>query len=211
MKKENLDAFFRRGSMKIGTLHEYRQVEQYGKVIGDQHEGLHITEFSLSGGGEVDLSKNTPEADFFRKHVMRPDQQNSNVKLVFQDGARIMVHSSSVDLYIYCMTSEFNHKVMSLFKCDACMEITNPTAFFHAISRKIRHQGKLDGWVAIQYASKETHYTKPHQHNPAVLKDLNFSYQKEWRAIWVPQKTKVQPIYIDVPKAIRHCKIHFRN
>jgi len=210
MPRKYLDAFFNKGRLKIGTLHEYRKVEHYGGVIGDQREGLHITEFSLTGGGKVDLSQKSPETDFLKKHLLQPDQQDISIEMIFEDGARIMSHSESPDLYIYCTTSEFNPEVMTQFDCDACMEIVNPNAFFQSISRKIRHQGRLDGWGPIHYKNKETHYTAPHQHHPAIMKDLSFSYQKEWRAIWIPNKAPRQPIYIDVPKAIRHCRVHFR-
>ncbi|MBQ0714438.1 MAG: hypothetical protein KBT56_04645, partial [Paraperlucidibaca sp.] len=77
LPKEYLKAFFRTGSLKLGTLYEYRKVEVYGTVIGDQDEGLHKTELFLPGGGEIELASASPEADFFRKHVLRPDQQDS--------------------------------------------------------------------------------------------------------------------------------------
>ena len=37
--KRYLDAFLNQGSLKIGTLYEYRQVEAYGNVIGDKTKG----------------------------------------------------------------------------------------------------------------------------------------------------------------------------
>lgn len=101
---------------------------------------MHKTELSLAGGGEIDLASNTPEAGFLKKHALRPDQQDSKVKIVLEDGARIIAYSNSPDLYIYCMSSEYNPEVMKQFKCDACMEIINPEAFFTAISRRIRHR-----------------------------------------------------------------------
>ncbi len=52
LPRRYLDAFLNRGSLKIGTLYEYRQVEAYGHVIGDKNEGLHKTELFLPGGGE---------------------------------------------------------------------------------------------------------------------------------------------------------------
>ena len=80
LPKKYLEAFLHRGSIKIGTLYEYRKTEQYGTVVGDLDEGLHKTELFIPGGGEVDLSKTTPEAEFFRQHVLRPDQRDSKVR-----------------------------------------------------------------------------------------------------------------------------------
>lgn len=156
LPKEYLKAFFRTGSLKLGTLYEYRKVEVYGTVIGDQDEGLHKTELFLPGGGEIELASASPEADFFRKHVLRPDQQDSNVKIVLEDGARLIAHSNSQDLYVYCMTSEFDEGVMRQFGCDACMEILRPRDFFRAISKRIGGGNRLEGVVPIQYGSKST-------------------------------------------------------
>ncbi|MGB7478895.1 MAG: hypothetical protein WA924_01075 [Burkholderiaceae bacterium] len=186
-------------------------MEHYGSVIGDKNEGLHKTELSLAGGGEIDLAGNSPEATFFRKHVLRPDQRDSKVKIVLEDGARLIAHSNSPDLYIYCLTSEYNPGVMKQFGCDGCMEIINPVAFFSAVSHRIRHRGRFDGCGAVQYMSKDTHYTKPHYLHPAIMKDVEFSYQKEWRAIWIPNKEPKRPLFVQVPKAVKHCRVYARS
>lgn len=198
--------FLLRGSLKIGTLYEYRRIEHYGNVVGDIDEGLHKTELVLPGGGEVDLATSTPEAEFFRQHVLRPDQRDAKVKIILEDGARLIAHSNSPDRYIYCMTSEYDEKVMRQFGCDACLEITRPQEFFETISRKMRHKGKFEGAGAIQYMNKQTHYLRPHRVHPAIMKDTAYEYQKEWRALWVPFTPPRQALFIDVPRAIRHCR-----
>lgn len=162
LPKKFLDAFFRSGSLKLGTLYEYRKVEQYGKVIGDKDEGLHRTELFLPGGGEIDLASCSPEADFFRRHVLRPNQCESKIKIIIPDGARLIAESNSPDLYIYCMTSEFNEDVMRQFNCDACMEILRPKDFLRAISKKVGSSIRYDGYVPVEYGSKSTHYSQPH-------------------------------------------------
>ena len=67
LKKAHLEEFFENGTVKIGTLYEYRDVESHGSVVGDRDEGLQTTELSLPGGGEIDLASPSPEADFLRK------------------------------------------------------------------------------------------------------------------------------------------------
>lgn len=206
LPKKYLEAFLSRGSLKIGTLYEYRKTEAYGEVIGDKNEGLHKTELFLPGGGEIDLASASPEAEYFRKHVLRPDQRDAKVKIILENGARLIAHSNSEDLYIYCMTSEYSPGVMKEFGCDACLEIFRPREFFNAISRKIRHKAKFNGLDPIQYMNKTTHYKSPHTIHPAVMKDIEYEYQKEWRAIWIPDKSRREPLYINVPRAIRHCR-----
>lgn len=206
--KQYLQAFLSRGSLKIGTLHDYRKTESYGDVIGDKNEGLHKTELFLKGGGEIDLASNSPESEYFRKHVLQPEQRDAKVKIILEDGARLIAHSNSPDLYIYCVSSEYSPTVMKEFGCDACLQIFRPYEFFDAISRKIRHQAVFNGLGPVTYLNKTTHYTQPHTLHPAVMKDPEYEYQKEWRSIWVPKKTNNQPLILNVPKAIRHCRAH---
>lgn len=208
VKREHLDVFFTNGSMKIGSLYEYRNVEQYGNVIGDDGEGFYHTELSKSGRHEIDLSQNTPEANFFRQHVLRPDQQNINVKIIMGDGAKLISRTDSPDYYIYCVTSEFNHNVMKEFGCDSCIEIQRPDVFFRAISKRIRHKAEFETVTNIVYGNKNTHYTAPHGVHPAIKKSTEYRNQKEVRAIWKPKKEIKAPLFIDVPKAIRACRVY---
>ena len=50
LPKSYLEAFLTRGSLKIGTLNDYRKTEAYGDVIEDKDEGLHKPELFLPGG-----------------------------------------------------------------------------------------------------------------------------------------------------------------
>lgn len=199
------DGFIRHGAIKIGTLYEYRKTENYNPAIADADEGSFYTEFELPGGGEVDLGRTTPEADFFRKHLLRPDQQFSNVKMVLADGARIISRSNSEDLYVFCCSAQFSASTMAEFGCDACIEISNAHAFVNAVSHAIRHKASLLGFGQVHYLSKTTHYRTPHQLHPAVMKDQKYAYQCEWRALWAPTTPIVGPLFIRARRAASYC------
>ncbi|HBC3454388.1 TPA: hypothetical protein KDY47_003241 [Vibrio parahaemolyticus] len=208
VKKEHLDAFFTKGSVKIGSLYEYRKEEQYGTVIGDKEEGYYETELSKSGTYEINLGDNSPESTFIRQYLSRPGQKNVDKKIIMSDGATFTVGTHSQDLYIYCVTNEFNRQVMEDFGCDSCIEIHNPEVFFKALSRKIRHKADFDIVTGITYGNKHTHYTSPHNIHPALKKSSNFASQKEVRAIWIPRKEIKAPLFFDAPKAIRACRVY---
>lgn len=207
LKKEHLDSFLTNGSIKIGSLYEYREVEKYGSVIGDNSEGTYQTELSKAGTYEIDLGRASPESNFFRQHILRNDQQDSSIKIVMEDGAKIIASTHSPNLYIYCVTSKYDPDVMREFGCDSCLEINRPDIFFKAISKKIRHKAEFESVVNIIYGSKNTHYMQPHNVHPAIKKGLEYKYQNEVRAIWTPKKEINSPLYIEAPKAIRACNI----
>lgn len=208
LPKKFLNAFFNTGSLKLGTLYEYRKVEEYGSVIGDKDEGVHTTELFLPGGGEIDLASATLEAEFFRTHVFRSDQRNLKAKIILEDGAKLIAHSNSPDLYIYCMTSVFNADVMKRFGCDSCMEILRPRDFFRAISKRVGNSIRFEGYGPVHYGSKYTHYSQPHSLHPAITKEKQFSYQKEYRAIWIPKIETPSPLFLNVPEARKYCRVY---
>ncbi len=207
LPKKYFEDFFGRGSLKIGTLYEYRNTEQYGSVIGDLDEGVRKTELNLNKGAEIDLGSKTSEAEFVRNVLKAPIQQSSNMKIVcLVDGYNLISEEHSPDLYIYCMTGDYDENVMRQFGCDSCIEIVKPIEFFDEISHRIRHMGKFYGVIPIQYMSKKVPYTNPNLVHPALFKDSIFGYQAEFRAIWTTTKTSPKPLFIDVPRAIRYCR-----
>lgn len=206
IKKEHLKQFFKNGALKIGTLHEYRDEEQLGSVIGDEQEGIHKTELDATEGKEIDLTGNSPEAQYFREHVLREDQQDIKVKIIMESGAKLISQKSSENYYIYCVTSEYSEDVMAEFNCNACIEISNPDKFFKEISKVIRHKGTLKGVFEIQYDKKTTDYLNPHKVHPVLQKEKKYSNQAEVRAIWKPKKRPRGPLFVKVPKALKYCR-----
>lgn len=209
LQRKYLEEFLRLGRLKIGTLYEYRNVEALGTVIGDYDEGTRSTELGLNKGDEVALGGNSPEARFLRSGLQTTPKKCSNMKIVsLVDGYNAVLQEHSPELFIYCMTETFDPKVMHQFGCDSCLEIIDAVSFFSAISHRIRHKAKLDGVYPIQYMSRKTSFTSPHQVHPAIMKDNAYLSQREWRAVWVPTKKNIHPLFIDVPRAIRYCRPH---
>lgn len=204
LKQEHLDAFFSSGSVKIGSLYEYRNIEKYGRVIGDVEEGVHETVLDKVGEYEIDLSGDSPEAMFFKERFNIP---SSGMKIVMGDGAKVISSEHSQDFFIYCVTTEFSRASMEAFGCDACIEIIRPASFFNAISKKIRHKAKFEGGAPIIYTDKTTSYANPHAIHPARMKSKEYAYQKEFRGIWTPNEEIKSPLYINVPKAIKACRV----
>lgn len=200
MREQHLVEFLRRGSLKIGTLHEYRRMELYGPAIGDDSEGIQYTEFNMPGGGIVE-NDNSREAKFFRKmFTLGPSQQIS-----FAPGAVLNMVTNSPDMFIYCASHAHDPAVMQQFGGE-CLEIVNPEGFFKAISHAIRHKAQFVANGPIKYVSRTTLYTHPHSHHPAFMKEVAYAYQNESRVIWAPKRTTVQPIFLTVPAAVKHCR-----
>ncbi len=196
INKKYLDDIFIHGRIKIGTLYEYRKEEELGLIVGDKEEGQHNTTLGGDEALEIDLGQNTLEAEYFRNHVLRPDQRHSKVKIIMEKGAKLIANTNSPNYYIFCMTSKYSEEVMKEFECDACIEIFNPEHFFKIISRVIRHKATFDGAYEITYGNKTTDHLNPHTVHPAILKDERYINQEEVRAIWVPKKEPKGSLFV---------------
>lgn len=74
---------------------------------------------------------------------------------------------------------------------DSCYEISDVDSFFHHL--KDPALGAFLGWHKVSYEEKEMHYTTAKAKNPAVIKEPCFEYQKECRALWLPQGDPIAP------------------
>ncbi len=205
IKKEHIDLFKKNGSLKIGTLYEYRNEEDLGSVIGDDKEGVHITELNSPQRREIDLADNTPESQYFRK-LLPPDKQDVRPKIIMMPDANVATHTTAPNCYLYCVTSKYDEDLMAEFGCDKCIEIFNPEKYFQAISKVIRHRGDYLGYFDIVYGNKTTDYSNPHTIHPCLLKDEKYRNQSEVRAIWSPKKEPRGPLFAKAPKAREYCR-----
>lgn len=203
MPQKYLDNFFKRGSLKVGTLYEYRKVEQYGEAIGDGAEGILVTKFSHQAGISVDLGSNSPEALYLRKTFGFVGPPGAIIEFSPAGGINHRVESENA--YIFCTTSEYNADVMREFG-GACIEIVRPDEFFKAISHTIRHKGTFQHCGPIEYKERETRWDKPHSTHACMVKDSRYAYQKEVRTIWAPAKDAITPLFVNVPAAVRFCR-----
>lgn len=208
MMKQHLEGFLKRGTLRIGTLYEYRKVENYGPVIGDDAEGTQQTLFEMPEGGRVDLSSDTQEAIYLRQILPGVNNQKVPLQVNFQPGSQIIFGGEAPELYIYCTAATFDAEVMEKFGYDACLEITIPSKFFGVISRTLRHKCDFADLGPIEYTEKRTDWTSPHQSPPWMMKSREYAYQQEVRAIWKPKKATVEPFFIDVPDAIKYCRAY---
>ena len=207
IKREHLVSFFKNGLLKIGTLYEYRDEEELGSTIGDEDEGVIITTLNLPETGVVDLGKNTPETDYFKKHFnLHPQMYEKHIKLHMGPGVKFNATSESQDYYIYCASALYDKAVMEDFECDSCIEILDTRKFFREITKKLKFKAEYEGLYNIDYDSITKSYKTPHTTHPALLKDLEYQNQVEVRALWQPKTKPKGSLYINVPKARKFCK-----
>ncbi len=189
------------GHLRIGTLYDFRKVEQYGTEIGDKDEGKK-TEFE---DNESFTLENAPPLAQEMTKGMYASVDASTVS--FNDCIFDKTYESS-DCYVYCVTKEFNQDVMVASGYDACVRIDNPDMFFHNLSKCIEKKRRIiDGLLdSCVYMNRRQHYSERNDLHPALIKPPSLMHQKEVRSIWTPAEgEKVAPFLVTCQQLTQYC------
>ena len=97
---------------------------------------------------------------------------------------------ATTDFYVYCMAATCDARMFADFD-NTCVVITRPDEFVKRVQGAVSE--RLAGWqffaAAVEYF--DPFFSRPHQMAPHIFKHFRFSYQKEFRLLWVPPSSDV--------------------
>lgn len=196
------------GTVRIGTLHEYRNIELHGTEVGDHGEGTKQTICIDSAHSPEDIA-NHPVLSSFIRAEPGATINISNVQFRLQE--------ISSDYYVYSMSEAYDPDIAKNLDCDACIIIKQPLLFLSSIDKCLRGIAKLKNEFLLercQYASRTQLFSGQHrifpniahQSHPALIKENKYYYQREIRAIWEPIDTGIQPMILTCPDIAEYCE-----
>lgn len=202
MKLEHAIDLVRKGSLRIGTLNDFKKSEKHSGSILDKDEGISVT----YSEDEMDLSRPDTVPSFLRKHVRADGVEYWKIT-----NLRFQVTYNSPDYYIFTVSEEYSPNITRSFGYDSCVRIDQPEMFFGVLTDCLYKKGKIkDGGsfaARCVYENRLQHYSKTGRPHPAILKDTSYSFQKEIRAIWTPSETIIEPSIIQCYPARNYCHI----
>ncbi|MEZ8470771.1 hypothetical protein AB6D20_007280 [Vibrio splendidus] len=198
MKKEHAKLLLEQGSLRIGTLYEFRDEEKHGKEVGDNKEG------TKSAYMEVDNEQWSPsnQPEFSKSFFNLGTNGSINIS-----GVTLERPQNSPDFYIYCTTYEFDESAMRDFGYDTCIEIEQPEKFFKCISKSLKHKANYQGSHRCKYQPRRLPHNLDSGVHPSLVKEVEYAYQKEVRSIWVPTKQNIEPIIIKAKNIQKYCRV----
>jgi hypothetical protein len=180
------DALLREGTVRIGTLHDFRRTE-HAAGIADQQEGQKTVLSPVSSGLATQGNPLARHLENFGIQIGPGEVHFMNCKF-----ARSFDHS---DLFLYCMSEARNESVMAEFEgADSCVEIVAPSKFFGVLTERLADRLPVDfqGCHRIQYQHRtEVWNGQDWGAHPAMIKSSNYSRQCEIRAVWSPREPEV--------------------
>ncbi|MDI3365179.1 hypothetical protein [Pantoea sp. V108_6] len=211
--KKNHDNFFRTGSLRLGTIHDFKDTLKFSVGIGDKNEGHHTVSRLIDGREDFDnIRKQTLLSDIFdlpENHVVR--FQNFEIKKrVVSENAYIFCTSAIFSEDIFLQWHEFSKiKGVEDEIIDSCYQILYPERFAKAISKKIEEQAYIVAANYVSYSPDPIPYDSPLKEiPPAFTKELLFSWQKEYRMMWMPNDANslIEALFINSPEAAALCR-----
>ena len=214
MKKDHLESALQQGYFRIGTLFDYRDLEI--EEIGDPNEGTIIGRSHIhSWNSKNPFIKNEHANSFVSGNgvVIRSGQS-----ITIGNGGNLSIGPNSVsmnnvslsstfsvsDSYIFSMSSDYNSESMKKLDCDLCLKINDVDGFINEISLLL--EGVLILCSPVQYKDRVEFYENVKTTNPALIKEKNFSYQKEVRAIWTAHVEEYKPTFVKSDKLRQFCE-----
>ena len=187
---DHAESFLRRGSVRIGTLYDFRRVETHDAARGDANEGrfdyIHRSAFPEL----ITLDNASPPLRRWIELTGIPMQSS---------GGTFTAQGDHSDCYVYCVSAAPIRGVRTYGTHG--VRIDDPPGFFTELTRHISKRRKLlrapHGYAApCLYRERRTvaRTAGEYQEVPmAFIKPPDKANEREVRAVWYPASHPIEP------------------
>ena len=201
MKSEHLDSFLTGECVRIGTLHEYTNPEQYELGTYDADEGaININDSS----GVMVLNENTnPDLIHKLQKSGFPIGIYMGIKIHSPYGTHIRI--ASPNCHIFCTSEACEPEISADLNSgyDVCVKIGNPIAFHHrileafALYSPVSQDGVTNSsCLQVKYVARNLDENADNYEFGPHIKDTHFELQKECRIIFDKKISDVEPLFL---------------
>jgi len=198
------DSLLSRGSLRVGTLHDYRCKEAYGELVADEHEGKKLLEGFIS---HLDAESAVQYPGIEALHhagLVNIDLSTGGTitNLTIENAV-----SESTNLLIFSTASEYSEEIHEHWRkaegYNACYKIISARLFFRAISRALGVNYSFLGFGPVIYEdSLDLKDPRSHVHPAMIKRRTEFFGQAEFRGVWSSiDTTNASPVLIETSNA----------
>lgn len=201
-KSKDMKSLVERGSVRIGTLFDWRKQEKYGEMAADQSEGITQTPFNII---------------FYDHRFINAMQIDSRVWVDGDKPSQIRHFKNEVlrtpNLYTFSTSATYSEEIHKKWfeseGYDACYRINSTRLFSKAISRRLASSTLLLFEPVLYFDELQTNQELNGTFHPAMLKKINtFGGQHEVRGLWQSHDTNspIEPVVIGESDAWKYCE-----
>lgn len=195
------DDLLTRGSLRIGTLHDYRNSE-HKPGVQDAEEGMKWVHHHFDNW---DSSKEVPGAPSL--HARANEVFNVFGGDIICENVQVVTRFNQPNCFVHCTSHKLDKNVMTQFeKADSCLHIYDYKKFYQALTvaiNKVRPV-RWGGVNLVTYQDRVQPFNGVDTGIPAWwVKGTEFSPQFEVRAIWHPLDNEpIDWFVIEVPELV---------
>lgn len=186
--------FLSLGTVRIGTLHDYRRSE-HKLGIADPQEGKKLVQHVIKQGkfnGNDLTAASSPDARALRDFRIFKLGAGCDVTI---ENVTMGMSFDSPDCYILCLSNSCSLATMGEFQgADSCVRIKDIGGFFDRLTTTLAGIFPVEflGVRQVTYALREEAWNGTDWGlDPVLLKDPIFEKQFEYRAIWIAKQRGV--------------------
>ena len=192
-------SFLSNGSLRIGTLYDFRNTEKYGKQVADRHEG------SKKLAGEIrNLDAESHKTFPMLAGLVNIQGSGTVGKLIVTNHV-----VESPDLFVFSCATDYSLDAHAVWKqhegYDFCYRIWAPDLFFLAITNALGSGYTFLGAGTVHYSDEIDFFGPSANIHPALVKrETDFNTQNEFRAIWQPNEPREALKPFVLPSSFAH-------
>lgn len=208
-EEKYIDALLNMGSIRIGTLYDFRNIE-HKKGIADEEEGkklltYHInkTQYPSKDSIHIRALNELGNASFAEGHNPNNEFIIENVKVINQ--------LEVPDCYVMCFSSSLSRDTLREFEgANSALIVLKLHEFFKEITKQLNFISsvKFIGVRRVQYQPRREIWNGiNHGISPVSIKSLAYAKQYELRAIWESTESySIRPIILSSYILGSYCK-----
>jgi len=205
MKRRHVNSFMKDGTIRVGTLYDFRNEEKHGAEIGDKDEGTKT--LTTDGYHCLDTVDPNTFPPWYKKHFEESIKVQGGGRLQFhaRDGFRLKL--TVPDRFVFCASHEFDGALIENGEYDACLKINYPLEFFNSLTNKMKHKAAWLGMGYCTYRPRLILGENDMGHEPSLIKEERYAYQKEVRSAWEASSDEIHPFILKAKKARKYCEV----
>jgi hypothetical protein len=197
----------------INTLSRLRS--QY-ESIGDEQEARHQV---IVGSDKENTVLSVEALHKIAPIIEVPKEKKDPIEIVLESGAKITSNVEVSDAFVFCASIKRDSQLFKQFGYDAYYKILDPQRFAEIAYEKLNEKFEIQGFKIriVKYSDKivtidnktKAKALKENLHDfwdICFTKRSKFSYQKEFRMVFIPQfRSSIAPQIIQSSELLKCC------
>lgn len=203
LPEEHAVGMVERGSVRIGTAHDFRRIEAHNPARSDSTEAK---PGSLAFIDDIEITKDRPMPVYLEKFF---DVDSGPARI---QGLIVDETEPDQDYYIYCVTGQHQKYLYHFFDVNSCVAIRDVVGFFKCLADHLTSLIQGSVFARVTYGSRFGSLSAAHDRPPPFVKPPQYSWQDELRMVCLPKSAvQVEPFNTEVPGLGQFCELISRD